>query len=774
MEDEDESRIILPPPVVREIIDKTAGFVVKNGRAFETRIASSAQGNTLKFAFLAKTHPYHDYYEQTIVDLKAAGKGNPPVIPSTPSAAPTDALDPAASTATEAAAAAAAAPPPPPMKAIESFEVVPFAIRTVQPDLAQAPLPMDSFLLERPDWVDARVDDIIKLVARYVAAGGESFISGLAARESRNPDFAFLQTGHGLHSYYQRVLTSYRTSLQPTDTMTSRLSTLAADPTGHANLQECLYRLRWSEKQVQDREHDHDAAETQHAMANIDWHDFVIAATIDFEEEKEGEAGEAGGLLQQGTTAPGGPTVDGSLGDKGDRHRGAEDDEEDDHGMDISDEEEEEEEEVEEVVDTSDIQVVDNYVPVVSGRTKNNAQSLDPATGLALHADEVAEHLRIELLDPAWKKQRDVFIAKQKNTNQISDGDNIANNLKRFANNRPDIFQDDDANQEGAGGGTKSSSNKSSSSSSSSSAAPVVWDGRTGSIAQVREAAQQAQEEMRLHEAQLRATGQHPDQQQQGSGIGPAPYRALALPQGLPPSMPGRAPGGAPGGPPGLLPPPVVTVHQAAAWAREAREARAAKAGQVGQSGGSGGAPAAKKPRMNGGVLQPEVAKWDHQLPSRHKGTMPIGTVPTVVGPLGAAPLAAAPVGTVGPVVVPPPMANMPPQDSAVLIPGDEWLELCNGQLDLLVTVTVPNDAGHATDWNTCGQTLSVATDVTSTVLSLKETIRTKLGGSIPLNKFQLKHGLRGYIKDKLKFTDLNFRHSVLLEMSLKSRKRRR
>ena len=43
--------------------------------------------------------------------------------------------------------------------------------------------------------------------------------------------------------------------------------------------------------------------------ANIDWHDFVIAATIDFEEEKEGEAGEAGGLLQQGTTALGGPMM---------------------------------------------------------------------------------------------------------------------------------------------------------------------------------------------------------------------------------------------------------------------------------------------------------------------------------------------------------------------------------------------------------------------------------------------------------------------------------
>jgi splicing factor 3A subunit 1 len=75
-------RVILPPPIVREIIDRTAGFIAKNGRSYEERIARSAPG-TIKFAFLSETHPYHDYYEQTIVKLKAEGVIIPMLIPTT-------------------------------------------------------------------------------------------------------------------------------------------------------------------------------------------------------------------------------------------------------------------------------------------------------------------------------------------------------------------------------------------------------------------------------------------------------------------------------------------------------------------------------------------------------------------------------------------------------------------------------------------------------------------------------------------------------------------
>ena len=90
------------------------------------------------------------------------------------------------------------------------------------------------------------------------------------------------------------------------------------------------------------------------------------------------------------------------------------------------------------------------------------------------------------------------------------------------------------------------------------------------------------------------------------------------------------------------------------------------------------------------------------------------------------------------------------------------------------MTVQIPNDSAYAAKWATLGQSLSIGTNVQSTVGSLKEIVKTKLGSSIPLNKFQLKHTTRGFIKDKQTFADLNFRMDVRLEMHLKTRKRRR
>ena len=60
--------IILPPPDVRAIIDKTAEYVSKNGTSFEAKIRDSQSGN-LKFAFLDSEDPYHGYYQEKIKRL---------------------------------------------------------------------------------------------------------------------------------------------------------------------------------------------------------------------------------------------------------------------------------------------------------------------------------------------------------------------------------------------------------------------------------------------------------------------------------------------------------------------------------------------------------------------------------------------------------------------------------------------------------------------------------------------------------------------------------
>ena len=55
--------IIVPPPEIRAVADKTASFVARNGKSFEQRILASEEGKTAKFNFMKAFDPYHAYYE---------------------------------------------------------------------------------------------------------------------------------------------------------------------------------------------------------------------------------------------------------------------------------------------------------------------------------------------------------------------------------------------------------------------------------------------------------------------------------------------------------------------------------------------------------------------------------------------------------------------------------------------------------------------------------------------------------------------------------------
>ncbi len=55
--------LIIPPPEIRAVVDKTAQFVAKNGKSFEQKILNSEEGKTAKFNFMKAFDPYHAYYE---------------------------------------------------------------------------------------------------------------------------------------------------------------------------------------------------------------------------------------------------------------------------------------------------------------------------------------------------------------------------------------------------------------------------------------------------------------------------------------------------------------------------------------------------------------------------------------------------------------------------------------------------------------------------------------------------------------------------------------
>lgn len=64
--------LILPPPEIKSIVDKTAAFVAKNPKPelFEDKIRLREKSDS-RFAFLNKTDAYHPYYQHRLAAFRA-------------------------------------------------------------------------------------------------------------------------------------------------------------------------------------------------------------------------------------------------------------------------------------------------------------------------------------------------------------------------------------------------------------------------------------------------------------------------------------------------------------------------------------------------------------------------------------------------------------------------------------------------------------------------------------------------------------------------------
>lgn len=62
-------RVIIPPPEIKAVVDKTAAYVAKNGQNFEALIMK-VEANNQKFNFLRhEDDPYRPYYNQKLDEL---------------------------------------------------------------------------------------------------------------------------------------------------------------------------------------------------------------------------------------------------------------------------------------------------------------------------------------------------------------------------------------------------------------------------------------------------------------------------------------------------------------------------------------------------------------------------------------------------------------------------------------------------------------------------------------------------------------------------------
>jgi splicing factor 3A subunit 1 len=273
--------VIQPPPDMKSIVEKTAAFVAKNGPQFEQRILTNER-NTTKFAFLQPGTPYYPYYQMKLREGRQALQGSAPAPAGPP---PAYGAQPAGQPAEQGAAGDA--PSAGEKKATATIESK-ASVQTKQKAKELKEPPPDVYTVKPPEGlVIPTLDvDIIKLTAQYVALNGRSFLNGLLTRESRNPQFDFLKGHHYLFGYFTALVEAYSKVINPPEGTEERLQKDAEDRADI--LVRAFEKLDWEahlEKERQDKE-DKIAREKETAAA-IDWHDFKIVETIDFQDDED-------------------------------------------------------------------------------------------------------------------------------------------------------------------------------------------------------------------------------------------------------------------------------------------------------------------------------------------------------------------------------------------------------------------------------------------------------------------------------------------------------
>eukprot|EP00208_Stichococcus_sp_RCC1054_P004291 CAMPEP_0206141514 /NCGR_PEP_ID=MMETSP1473-20131121/13203_1 /ASSEMBLY_ACC=CAM_ASM_001109 /TAXON_ID=1461547 /ORGANISM="Stichococcus sp, Strain RCC1054" /LENGTH=517 /DNA_ID=CAMNT_0053536115 /DNA_START=340 /DNA_END=1890 /DNA_ORIENTATION=- len=418
--------LIHPPPDIRAIVDKTAQFVAKNGVAFEKRIIESEREN-VKFNFLKTEDPYHAYYKYKVEEAQKGGA--PAAAGGAAGVAPVS--DQALREATGAAKAAA------PLVAAKPLE-------KPEADLYTVPVPAGLRMIDL---------DVLKLTAQFVARNGKGFLTELAAARVRDPEFNFLKPTHSMFTFFTAMCDAYSRVLMPPAGTTEKLRKNAADR-AHI-LEKCLKRLEWEKVASSQAKAEADAKEAERmAMQSIDWHDFVVVETIDFYQDEEAELPAPLTLAEVkmlNKAAPFGAEEEAALEDDAD-------------GKPDSAEVEMDEEEKALVADAAgaqpplppssaapalppdddgdeDMVVVTDYRrpdPKASAAAAGT-MVVSPLTGEMVPLDQMAEHMRINLIDPRWKTQREAMLAKIRDTTKASD-DEISRNLVGLARSRPDVF----------------------------------------------------------------------------------------------------------------------------------------------------------------------------------------------------------------------------------------------------------------------------------------------------------------------------------------------
>ncbi|KAF1878862.1 hypothetical protein Lal_00047534 [Lupinus albus] len=743
--------IIHPPPDIRTIVDKTAQFVAKNGPEFEKRIVANNTGNA-KFNFLSASDPYHAYYQHRLAEFRSQNQssGGQPTDSAVPELAPS-ATAPDSNDTTGAAAAAE--------KPDISAQFKPVR-KVLEPPEAE------QYTVRLPEGITGEELDIIKLTAQFVARNGKSFLTGLTSREVNNPQFHFLKPTHSMFTFFTSLADAYSKVLMPPKGLTEKLKKSVPDMT--TVLERCVNRLEWERSQEQARKKAEDEVEQERVqMAMIDWHDFVVVETIDFADDEDEELPPPM-TIEEVIRRSKVTAMEEDIVEPG-KEVEMEMDEEEAHlveeGMRAASLEDNDDEVRNEIRVTEDpeppMRIVKNWkrpedrIPAERDPTKF---VVSPITGELIPISEMSEHMRISLIDPKYKEQKERMFAKIRETTLAQD-DEISRNIVGLARTRPDIFG---TTEEEVSNAVKAEIEK-----NDEQPKQVIWDGHTGSIGRTANQALsqnigEDQNDASNNEAMnLPGPAAPPPRPGMPSirPLPPPPGLALNLPRGPLNAVQYSAPNS--GG--FQIPQPRPPVMHMMPSVRPPPPPMQMNSGQH-----MGGQPQLMHPPypMNSqGIPIPPP-------PGSQFTPMPVPR-PYISGPPSGMPMMHPPPLPQGVPPPPPPDEAPPPlpeepepkrqkHDDSTLIPEDQFLAQHPGPVQ--ICVSVPNvDEG-----NLKGQVLEITVQsVSETVGSLKEKIAGEI--QLPANKQKLS-GKPGFLKDNMSLAYYNFSGGETLTLTLRER----
>lgn len=454
--------IIYPPLDVQGVIDKTAQFVARCGEEFETKVMK--EQNHARFAFLFPNNPYRPYYDFKVKEFKTG------VVEESRPSVPQAIVDAKIKEEEK-------------KKRKEQLKMLTTGEKKRK---VVTPPPPDQYIVNHP-YIAPMDMDIIKLTAQFVARNGQKFLIGLTQRESRNPQFDFLKPTHALFGYFTSLVDAYTKCLMPNREEVEKLSKTAASPV--VIMEKALARFAWDEQEEAQRQTiEQEEREEKEQMAMIDWHDFVVVETIEFTREDDNIP--LASPIDVSTGAPHGPPMALDMGpgtvaqdariekpkgvqeeereeavdlEREARQRQEREEEEKRKAAAAAEEErerlkekeaEEEAERDEEVLQLDEeplemepeipLPPQDPEMKVRKDYVRNKKQPAQrlmqrcPITGQLIPAEEMSNHLKVLLLDPKWKQQKDALVERARKESAFAD--DVEANLASFVAKRPDLF----------------------------------------------------------------------------------------------------------------------------------------------------------------------------------------------------------------------------------------------------------------------------------------------------------------------------------------------